>query len=482
MPAAGKRDTPGYSSEPGFITIFGTWEYYDGRESDYVAAKGFIVDLLSDSGDFLGLDYTDDYGDFSITGINPGEKVFVRIYTYDLYYIGGSLHEIMVAPSDSGGDYWEAYSRDSAKYGPYSDGSYNLGTLYVPSWLDELDAWWIKDDLDDGFQFLPDKVGDYFADWDPDWGRDNMFCVCPVPYLICDTLGHIQLACNAAKGNPDHVLHEMGHAVMWNVYDEYWPISCLQYASGYCIEHYLNLASGDECAWTEGWANLWAIAVKGSPYLFGYNLETPTWGTSGWDDGDMVEGRVAGALWDIYDDPNDGYDQYDGEFDDIWDTIYNQTDDTFAEFWEAWKARGHNIWDAVGSVYQNTIKYGAVITGETGEVRCDVLPGVTVELFKNNILRWSTTSDDEGSYEVIAAKTGSYEVVASKSGFRELDSQEINITDLQEIYTLDFLAETGLVPNAATMSYALECVSHWLYPPSEKCKLSMTKALEAVSA
>ena len=40
------------------------------------------------------------------------------------------------------------------------------------------------------------------------------------------------------------------------------------------------------------------------------NLETPTWGSSGWDEGDDVEGRVAGALWDIYDDVNDGTDNY----------------------------------------------------------------------------------------------------------------------------------------------------------------------------
>jgi len=125
-------------------------------------------------------------------------------------------------------------------------------------------------------------------------------------------------------------------------------------------------AFGAECAWTEGWANFWAIYVKGSPYLFGYNLENKDWDTPDWDDGDEVEGRVAGALWDIYDELGgycyepDYFDQYDGEFnDDIWDTFCDGPHDTFEDFWDEWKVGKSDevFFDANGSLYQNTIDY-----------------------------------------------------------------------------------------------------------------------------
>jgi len=283
----------------------------------------------------------------------------VKIYTY--YYYPQYYSELTVTGPDGDG-WWDAHYYLSPELGPFTDGHHELDEpLVVNEDFDELDAWWIKDDLNEGFLHLPDKEGDYFAEWDPDWNFTPFFCCvfCP-PFWMCN-LSHIYLDDNAAEGSPDTVLHEMGHAVMWNVYDEYWPMSCWDYFISGCPWHTIYEAFGAECAWTEGWANFWAIYVKDDPSLLGYNLEYPTWGTPYyWGDGDEVEGRVAGALWDIHDDYDDGdvYDQYDGGFNGIWDTIYDQTDDTFADFWDAWKAGGHNTGDAFYSLYQNTMCYG----------------------------------------------------------------------------------------------------------------------------
>jgi transcription elongation factor len=57
------------------------------------------------------------------------------------------------------------------------------------------------------------------------------------------------------------------------------------------------------------------MAVNNNPFYrwdsgSSLNLETPTWSTSGWDDGDDVESQVAGALCDILDSINDGDDMY----------------------------------------------------------------------------------------------------------------------------------------------------------------------------
>ena len=163
----------------------------------------------------------------------------------------------------------------------------------------------------------------------------------------------------------------MGHAVMYNIYNHFPITSGDWLANGLddpCSPHRLNKKMGEgcpkKCAWSEGWAHLWAIFVKGVPNYHNWNLETPTWGTPDWDEGDEVEGRVAGALWDIFDDVDDyytdyRYDQYDGVFGDIWDTFYNQDDDNFQEFWNALKTRlGGDEFDAPRAIFQNTIDYG----------------------------------------------------------------------------------------------------------------------------
>ncbi|MCK4733069.1 MAG: hypothetical protein KAT65_11495, partial [Methanophagales archaeon] len=59
-------------------------------------------------------------------------------------------------------------------------------------------------------------------------------------------------------------------------------------------------------------------------------------------------------------------------------------------------------------------------------------------------------------------------------------TREISITE-EVTYTLNFRGEYGLTPEDPSMSYVLECVNHWKYPPDE-CGLSMEKALEVVNA
>ena len=122
------------------------------------------------------------------------------------------------------------------------------------------------------------------------------------------------------------------------------------------------------------------------------------------------------------------------------------------------------------------------VKGKTGEVRCDTLSGVTMWLWHQGWPDWVevATSNGDGYYGFCVDGTGDYWVAATKSGFRD-ETQEIDITDLQEVYTLDFLAETGLVPNATNVFYVLECVNHWLFP-EPPCGLTVFKVLEVVNA
>ena len=127
---------------------------------------------------------------------------------------------------------------------------------------------------------------------------------------------------------------------------------------------------------------------------------------------------------------------------------------------------------------------GIPISGRTGEVNCSIEPNVVITLYNKttgNAVA-ETTSDENGNYTIAAPCLGEYEVNASKEAFKN-ETQEITITET-EPHTLDFRGEYGLTPEDPSMSYALECVNHWLYAEEqpEECRLSMSKALEVVNA
>ena len=122
----------------------------------------------------------------------------------------------------------------------------------------------------------------------------------------------------------------------------------------------------------------------------------------------------------------------------------------------------------------------SIITGVTGEVNCDELGGVTVELKKGGVVKDSTTSDGDGDYELTALEKGSYLLEATKQGFRE-QKEWMPVNELGEEYEFDLIAQTGLIPDAPDMSYVLLCVNRWLFPPGE-CGLTMSKVLAVVNA
>ena len=122
----------------------------------------------------------------------------------------------------------------------------------------------------------------------------------------------------------------------------------------------------------------------------------------------------------------------------------------------------------------------AWLTGVTGEVNCELLGDVLVELFQDGTSKGSTTSGGDGNYSLSVPETGTYDVVASKDGFRDETQTDVVIVD--GVNTLHFRGETGLIPNEPNMSYVLKCVNHWLYPPSEECELTMSKVLAVVNA
>lgn len=165
-----------------------------------------------------------------------------------------------------------------------------------------------------------------------------------------------------AAADPDSaitVVHEVGHGVMDETYNDSMP------STPNCNPHFITGASSAGCAWVEGWAEWFPASVYNDPFFRwpdggSLNLETPNASTPGWDDGDTVEGRVAGALIDVSDFANDGFDTYgEGAPGPIWTTFSNHRSTTLANFWSHRTSDGFNVSDpgALASLFQNSIDY-----------------------------------------------------------------------------------------------------------------------------
>jgi len=119
------------------------------------------------------------------------------------------------------------------------------------------------------------------------------------------------------------------------------------------------------------------------------------------------------------------------------------------------------------------------ITGQTHEVNCATLAGVNVTLYQGAVAIANTVSDGTGNYTLAVPALGDYNVTASKAGFNS-ETQAISVTEAIT-YTLDFVGDHGLVPNAPDLSYVLACINLWQFgtPP---CQLGLSKMLAVINA
>lgn len=141
-----------------------------------------------------------------------------------------------------------------------------------------------------------------------------------------------------------------------------------------CISHGIfDVLYDSRCAFAEGWADYFPLIVNGDRC---FDLETrgPCDGVmdytsfdleyQGWWDGrpigDQVEGRVAGALYDVTDDNNEGFDDRGDSFSRVW-TVLGDLPPVYTalNFYTLWM--GHGYWGLLAPLtnrfYNNTIEY-----------------------------------------------------------------------------------------------------------------------------
>lgn len=200
---------------------------------------------------------------------------------------------------------------------------------------------------------------------------------------------------------PHVVLHHLAHALAWGIQgDAGYPSSCFPAPNDHSFD--LKSRSTAECAWTEGWAVGFSAIVLGNPaYRTAEGLidiEVPDADTSGWDDGDTVAGRVAGAMWDLFDADDDGFDTHtpagatpEARFVPMWEAYMDGAPTTTEEFWASYLAGGHDACSGVRAFFQNTIDYNNAPDVQD-------LPDIEIEedsSLENAIDLWAYSSDVE---------------------------------------------------------------------------------------
>lgn len=324
-----------------WVTVKGRWLFSD-RDNINQSMKYTMVQLRQPAVMGMGWDtvlattYTDwdGYYEFPAVKIDMNSNIYVRCYALSSHDGNGvTCRPNYLEP--------ELYSTDTYEYTITSGGTKNLDVHVLNHNNPHHKAWWIIDDMTKAYMVPPTATGGHSVVWNPESGSFT------ANYRRGD---RIRLDSGDAD-TPYVVLHEMGHSVMYNIYGNYLPTS-------HCPSpHYVFGSSHENCAFTEGWAHFWALWTLNTHFPSGLgDMETPTW-NDGRDEGETVEGRVAGALWDLIDTNNDGLDTHSYPVTYIWNIMTSQKIANMQQFWNAWKSKGYDKHGAVRCLYQNTIDY-----------------------------------------------------------------------------------------------------------------------------
>jgi hypothetical protein len=260
------------------------------------------------------------------------------------------------------------YEWPSMTWWNVNDGILDCSSVLPAGWPG-LEAMWIFQDLRQAWEFVHNNTisqtdpGSVIAIW-----QVNEDCFYDAPFL-CNSFfysgagGPFIFVSNQHRYSADTIVHEIGHHYMYNATGWWWW-------NPSCWDHQLFNSQDVNCAWSEGWGDFLPLVVNNDQcFDFGigpctgiqdynyYDLETHGIGDQfPW--GDAVEGRVAGALYDIFDNGNEGYDSASFGFAPIGDNVFQGLCEfSFYDFWEHWMWAGYNKHHTVRAIYQNTIDY-----------------------------------------------------------------------------------------------------------------------------
>ncbi|QKW10915.1 metalloprotease [Streptomyces sp. NA04227] len=238
-----------------------------------------------------------------------------------------------------------------------ADSTVALGTVRVPA--DRASAWKIVDSLNELYWKASEANTSGSACWTRRQknGHCDELTVTWGPkatdggYFDQGGTNHIVLTAEDADSRHT-VLHEAGHWLQWQLYGRSLP------DSPHCEEHTFELASSPGCAWTEAFADAaaaYALGDRRYVYGNGESVELRADSATDWDQGDDVQGRVGGALLDLW--AADGPDG--GDWNRTIDLMSREVSEDFYDYFTEDRPRAglDTTGPALDIVHDHTIDY-----------------------------------------------------------------------------------------------------------------------------
>ncbi len=314
----------------------------DSTSADDLLATG----LTGVAGAFLLCSATEDLDDTANDGLDlyvraVTENGFWRVQDSEAYQFSLALAANVAA----GTTHHYGQSRPG-------DGTPQAGALQIYNALDRFWSWTAAQHANDCWDALDHKPPSNYAGCRQlvvQWRADTT----SQPFYD-SALNRVHLGATDFKWR-DAVVREAAKAVMDDLFEDGFPDT-----QNCGPRTQIKLQTTRNCAWVNGFADWVAVQVFADPVLdwqvgaqvFHENLETPGWDTPGWEQGDAVEGRVAGALLDLADAANEApWDRVAQGPNPLWVKLLNGSFDQLAELAYV----GDN---ALATLYQNTIDYG----------------------------------------------------------------------------------------------------------------------------
>ncbi len=353
--------------EPGDVAIHGRFSYAD-RWTNMQGANAVKVQLWDwdsdgDGNDLLAEAFADNNGYYSFPAVlnwdedDTDPMLNNRRIDPIIRWVLENDHSVVSNLSNY------PYAWISTTYTNIPMGTTIISASLPFNWI-SLEAMWIFQDIQRTRQYFINHTypqrdpGFLAAHWEKDKNSENG---APGSHFWAPINPHVYIA-HDSRLSLDTIVHELGHHIMWNQTGQWlwYDFSCFQ--------HDLFTQESVECAWSEGWADYFAITVNGDACYdldqftcSGHNLENhtrndPNIEGSWW--GDNVEGRVAGTLYDLMDSSNEApwYDTAYWGFNPIIAVALDEYGKaTLQEFWNAYF--GGDKHNGVRSIYQNTIDY-----------------------------------------------------------------------------------------------------------------------------
>jgi hypothetical protein len=184
----------------------------------------------------------------------------------------------------------------------------------VPNTYEWRQAFYIFDKTaNTAYNYLQDVVA---------WGNDDLVeinwprnCLIPVENACfrppaLGLPGEIYLPENEGK-RPDVIIHEYGHFVLSRYLGLAEVVTaCFDVKRKLYFSHELFKKTSPRCAWSEGWADFFQMAVQNDGNYVGTDLED----VAGRGEAESYEFIIAASLWDFFDGANEAFDHFSDGF------------------------------------------------------------------------------------------------------------------------------------------------------------------------